>query len=319
MGSLGAASMTILLYCVTYLCVILFLVACMIRVIRYAAAPIHLRWELYPVPHEESERVKHGGSYFETSDWWTKPAHFSLWGELKFMVPEMLFLKGLYEFNRKLWYRSFPFHFGLYLLTGTAGLLFLGAAAAFLAPTFLAGTAGSALQSLYAITGTTGLILSLVGALSLLQRRLSDEKLKTYTTPGDIFNLLFFIVSLGVLSAGILSKPSSAPDMLTLTKGLLSFDGNIDIPLVTAAGLLLSGILVAYIPMTHMSHFIAKYFTYHAVRWDDAANRRGGEIEAKIAEYLAYRPKWAAAHVGADGNKTWAEIATTSPVRESGK
>ena len=32
------------------------------------------------------------------------------------MVPEMLFLHGLRTFNRSLWYRSFPFHFGLYLL-----------------------------------------------------------------------------------------------------------------------------------------------------------------------------------------------------------
>ena len=27
---------------------------------------------------------------------------------------------------------------------------------------------------------------------------------------------------------------------------------------------------LAYIPLTHMSHFVGKYFTYHAVRWDDA-------------------------------------------------
>ena len=42
---------------------------------------------------------------------------------------------------------------------------------------------------------------------------------------------------------------------------------------------MLSALLAAYIPFTHMSHFVGKYFTYHAVRWDDAANRRGGAIE----------------------------------------
>ena len=311
--------MTILLYCVTYACVVIFLLACLMRVLQYARTPLHLRWELYPVPHEASDRVKHGGSYFETSDWWAKPRHFNLWGEMKFMVPEMLFLKGLYEFNRKLWYRSFPFHFGLYLLMGTAALLFAGSAAAIFAPGLMAGSFGFIFQLLYTIIGTAGLISTMAGALGLLQRRLTDEKLKTYTTPGDIFNLLFFIVSLGVLSAGFLSKPPSAPDMLTLTKGLLTFDSVMEIPLVTAVGLLLLGILVAYIPMTHMSHFIAKYFTYHAVRWDDSPNRKGGRIEAKLAECLAYRPRWAAAHVGADGNKTWAQIATANPVRESEK
>jgi hypothetical protein len=65
--------------------------------------------------------VAHGGSRFEEIDWLTKPTRFRLMGQLKFMIPEVLFLKGLYEFNRKLWYRSFPFHFGLYLLGGTRG------------------------------------------------------------------------------------------------------------------------------------------------------------------------------------------------------
>ena len=36
-------------------------------------------------------------------------------------------MKGLCEFNRKLWFGSFPFHFGLYLLIGTLALLMLGA------------------------------------------------------------------------------------------------------------------------------------------------------------------------------------------------
>jgi len=56
--------------------------------------------------------------------------------------------------------------------------------------------------------------------------------------------------------------------------------------------------------MTHMSHFIAKYFTYHSVRWDDKPN-------VNLAAYLAYRPAWSATHVGA--GKTWAEIATANP------
>ena len=111
-----------------------FLLACIARIVMYARAPLHLRWELYPVPHEEPGRVKHGGSRFEEVDGWTLPIRFGFLGELKFMIPEMLFLKGLYEFNRKLWYRSFPFHFGLYLLTGTLGLLVSGALFSLFAP-----------------------------------------------------------------------------------------------------------------------------------------------------------------------------------------
>jgi nitrate reductase gamma subunit len=85
------------------------------------------------------------------------------------------------------------------------------------------------------------------------------------------------------------------------------------VPLLLGAGLVLAAALVAYVPLTHMAHFIAKYFTYHAVRWDDRINCRSGALETKLTGYFAYRPTWAAAHVGADGKRTWAEIVTTNP------
>ena len=107
--------------------------------------------------------------------------------------------------------------------------------------------------------------------------------------------------------------------MLAIIVGLLTWNTALEIPGLLAAGLFLTSLLVAYIPLTHMSHFIAKYFTYHAVRWDDAPNRRGGKLEARLAEYLTYRPTWAAAHMGADGKKTWAQIATTNPAQEGKK
>lgn len=311
--------MTIFLYLVVYAATAVFLLACIVRVVMYARAPIHLRWELYPVPHEEPDRVKHGGSRFEEVDWWTQPIRFRFLGELKFMVPEMLFLKGLYEFNRKLWYRSFPFHFGLYLLIGTLGLLGSGALFSLFAPAAFPAALAYALRLVSAMTGAAGLGLAMLGAAGLLVRRVTDPSLKVYTTRGDIFNLIFFLTAFGVLSAGCLLRTSPAPDMLAIILGLLAWDTALEIPGLLAAGLILASVLVAYIPLTHMSHFIAKYFTYHAVRWDDAPNRRGGKLEMRLAEYLTYRPTWAAAHVGADGRKTWAQIATDNPAPEGKK
>jgi hypothetical protein len=61
-----------------------------------------------------------------------------------------------------------------------------------------------------------------------------------------------------------------------------------------------------------MSHFIAKYFTYHAVRWDDAPLKDRERMAVQVAQYLTYRPRWAAAHVGSE-KRTWAEVATSSP------
>jgi nitrate reductase gamma subunit len=100
-----------------------FVLCCGLRVAKYARAPEHLRWDLYPVAHEPGRA--HGGSHLEQKDWWTKTRHKSHWGAISFMALEILLLKGVWENNRKVWWGSLPFHWGLYiLLLTTAGLLF---------------------------------------------------------------------------------------------------------------------------------------------------------------------------------------------------
>ena len=42
-----------------------------------------------------------------------------------------------------------------------------------------------------------------------------------------------------------------------------------------ALTIVLASLLVAYIPLTHMSHMFMKYFLYHNVKWDDVPNRPG--------------------------------------------
>jgi nitrate reductase gamma subunit len=307
--------MTSLVYGTIYAAVAVFLIACLVRTLRYARAPLHLRWELYPVAHEERRRAQYGGSYFEELDWWTQPAGFNLLGELKVMAAEIVFLKGLWEFNRKLWWRSFPFHFGLYLLIAAILLLLLSALLVMFAPGLMVGAVGMLLHWLYTLSGLAGAALVMLGALGLLHRRLTDQALKTCTTPGDILNLAFFVVTIGVLAAGYLFRGPASPSTLTVVVGLVTFDSSVGIPGLLAAGLILGSLLAAYIPLTHMSHFIAKYFTYHSVRWDDQPYLRGGDLGRKIAEYLAYRPTWAAPHIQGDGKKTWAEVVMTNPAQ----
>jgi nitrate reductase gamma subunit len=305
--------MSLVISAVVLASALVFVVGSIVRAIRYARQPIHLRWDLYPVPHEDPQRVAHGGSYFEEGDWWAKPGKFHLLGELRFMVPEMLFMKGLWEFNRPLWRRSFPFHAGLYLVIGTVKLLLLTVLLDLFLPGLTGGAVGTILHWLYTVTGFSGVILAICGAATLLHRRLTAEDLKTYTTAGDIFNLCAFILALGLLLAGFLLRGPDFPGTMTLVRSILTFNINVKIPGLLAVGLILSALLAAYIPFTHMSHFIAKYFTYHAIRWDDRPLRPGDRIEKKLAEYLTYRPTWSARHVGADGKKTWAEVATTNP------
>ncbi len=228
------------------------------------------------------------------------------------MAREILLLEGLRDANRKLWWRSFPFHVGLYLLAATVGLLAVAAPVRVVA-TLSAGW--PLLHAAYRVTGTTGLVLLLVGAAGLLHRRLTDPALGPYTTPADIFNLLFFLASAGLLAAGALTRPAGSPGFADIVVGLLTFDTSVRVPPLLAAGVCVSAVLVAYIPLTHMSHFVAKWFTYHAVRWDDAPAHGDRRLAARMAENLAYRPTWSAPHVGADVRRSWAEVATTNPAQ----
>ena len=306
-------SMVAALYVVIYLGILVFLIASAARAVSYARQPLHLRWELYPVPHEDPERVKHGGSYFEEVDWWTKPSKFNWVTEMKFMVPEILLLKGLWEFNRPLWFRSFPFHFGLYLLIAAVKFLILAALLAIFLPSWMEGVLGTVLVGLFSICGAVGAGMAVAGAFGLLMRRLRDPNLQNYTAPGDIFNLLFFIVAFGLLIAGYALRGPDYPGTLAMAKGLLTFDTSLQVPGLLTAGLVLTALLIAYIPLTHMAHFVAKYFTYHSVKWDDMPTSRAQAMQKKLAEYLTYKPHWAAPHIAGDGVKTWADIATTNP------
>jgi len=73
----------------------------------------------------------------------------------------------------------------------------------------------------------------------------------------------------------------------------------------------LASLLVAYIPLTHMSHFFTKWFMYHDIRWNDEPNFVGGKIERQITKALQYPVSWSAPHIRGDGKKNWADVATS--------
>ncbi len=161
-----------------------------------------------------------------------------------------------------------------------------------------------------------GAVLVIAGAILLLIRRINDPALKNYTKAGDISNLLFFILTFAVLITAHWMGNSTSASISDVIRALFRFDRTIIVSPLLASGLLLASALAAYIPFAHMSHFIGKYFTWHSVRWDDERNERDGAMESKIGASLGYRPTWAAPHVGADGEKSWAEIASSKPEEE---
>ncbi len=303
---------------VTYASVAVFVIAVLVRFVKLSSLPVHLRWEVYPVAHEKG-RASYGGSYFEEPEWWSKPREISRLGELMVMIPEILLLAGVWEHNKRQWLRSFPFHFGLYLLIGMLGLLMAGGigSAAGMDVSADGGLVGKALFHLTYLLGYAGLVLALIGTLALLVRRLSDEDYREYTKKGDYFNLLFFAVALGVsLAAHALADPQFA-GLRTYFQHLVTFDLSLqtaDIsawPALTAAEIVLGSLLVAYIPLTHMSHFFTKWFMYHGIRWGDEPNFKGSKLEGQIQEALSYPVSWSAAHIRGDGKKNWVDVATS--------
>ena len=307
-------------YVLSYVCIAVFIGATGFLIYRQINLPLHVRWEIYPVQHETTARVAYGGSYMEEVNWWKKPHKNSRIQELKYMVPEILFLRGLWKENRSLWWVSFPLHFGLYLMIATVGLLLLHAC--FTLGRFSAFVTGGAinlmLSGLIVATGWSGLILGNIGSLGVLYRRLTDRELRDYSSFADYFNILFIVLFfLSALVTCLLGDPFLEGARAYMF-GLLTAGSslNLYVPGQNVAGILTivsASLLVAYIPLTHMSHMFMKYFLYHNVKWDDAPNRPGGLMEAAIINNLERKPTWQAKHIGADGHKSWRDISSSTP------
>jgi nitrate reductase gamma subunit len=308
-----SASVLILL---SYGLLAVFVVAFVLRSAKLARMPVHLRWELSPVPHEKG-KGGYGGSYLEEVDWWTKPREKDHLSEILYMGKEILFLKALWEHKRSLWWFSFPFHFGLYLLTVALGLLVLGAAAAALG---IAGPGFGMIAYGLPLLAGVGYALGAVGAVGLFVTRLTDAGMKNSTSPMTYFNLLLL---LGLFGTGLWAIAAQGPfhlEALGFVGALFSGGsaGVVSTPL--AAHVLFAGVFLAYLPFTPMMHFVAKYFTYHKVRWDDEPVASGSKLDRELKKLLGQTPTWAAPHVGADGKKTWVDIAMdTGKKVEAGK
>lgn len=298
----------------------MFIVVTGYRVYRQLTLPVHLRWEIYPVQHEPTDKLAHGGSYMENLNWWKKKQEGSLLNELKYMTPEILFLRGLWKENRSLWWVSFPFHFGLYLMMSTFCLLILHT---FLVlwggEAFLAGGAiRTLLDGLIVFVGWTGLVLGVIGSMGTFCRRLADPELRIYSFFADYFNiLLIFFFFLFSFLACVFGDPL-LEGAKAYVFGLLTGGGSLNSygpgqSVFGGTAIVFASLLVAYIPLTHMSHMFMKFFLYHNVKWDDVPNSRGGRIEAAVIKNLELKPTWQAKHVEADGQKSWKDIASSSP------
>jgi nitrate reductase gamma subunit len=312
--------MDVVLQLLTYASGLVFAVAFAVKLIRYATMPMHVRWELYPVPHEGKAW---GGSFYEELDHWKKARHKDHWAQYRFMLPEILFIKALYEDNRPLWYWSFPFHMGLYLCLGGLVFLVIGAIleAAGLPPS--ASALATFVQALTQVFGVVGFIFGAVGAIGLVIKRMTDPVLTEYSAGIDYMNLIWLgaIFVTGFLVW--LADPTFTVSRQYLVS-LITFkpvSKVLEKPMTTlhVVNLLLFAGFWAYFPFTHMTHMISKYFMWDKVKWDDSPNVGDAAVGEKIKTYLGYPVSWSAPHIGSEGKKTWADVATENPWEKEAK
>lgn len=286
-----------------------FVVAVVWRSLRYARAPVHLRWELYPVAHERG-RAGYGGSVFEEPQWWLPPRRPDHQAALRAMAAEILLLAGVRHHNPGLWRRSWPFHLGLYLLIVWL-LLLVAAGLVQLLGLSAANNLGRALVLATNACGFPGLVLGFTGAVALLWRRLSDRGLRAYNAPSDFLNLGVFLAWMGVALAVHAAEGGFASLRAVNAALLAGKPAPLTAPLALELGL--GAAILVWLPLSRMFHFVAKYFLYHRVRWEDAPNPRGGALEGRLQQAMNYGVGWRGAHVA--GARTWGEAAA-GPRRE---
>jgi nitrate reductase gamma subunit len=283
--------------------------------IKYSKLPRHLRWDLYPVPHQGPE-----GSKYQKVDFGKLKPHISLFHELKEMSQEMIFIKKIFINKPIVWAGSFPLHAGLYL--GIIWALLLGAGAiAELAGASVSSVSSSVfLKSIYFSTIVVGagvFIAGLFGSLFMLGLRLMNEDMRLMSNASNFINLFVMIFLYGTgLAAWIFADPAFSI-MRTHAASLLIFSpANVTNPLIVLQLLALCVFLI-YLPFSRMMHFVGKYFFYHNIMWDDEMMKPGSAMENDIVSYLHYKMTWSAPHIKQGG--TWVDQVTDDKPKEGEK
>lgn len=294
-----------------YLSFVFCVVITILKVSKYARAPMHLRWELYPVPSEEEH--EHGGSYLERPEWWKTDIKEEKGSELIDMFKEMIFIKRLYNSKRTQWYFSFLFHGGIYLLLIWFVAIFIGSLFELLKIT--SGILFTAFFYASLVLGYIGISITFIGAVGLIALRATDKKINYLSAPVDYFNLSFISLIMLSMISSLFYDPyfnyaRSFLAYLISGNGLLIGFKQPALPVASSITVLLACLFLLYLPFTKMTHFLGKYFTYHKVQWDSRPNMVAERFDEKklelVKKNLDLTVPWDAPH--APKGKRWDEV-----------
>lgn len=244
----------------------------LVKAWKFAHMQLHARLDLYPVPKEGGGRAAYGGSYMEEPEWWTKPRKIDRVNETIDIMKEMLFIKKLFVHQRVLWWASYAMHLGIYIMLGWSVLLLVSVV---WHPAWYV--------LMISIVGVVGFVLPIVGCVLLLVRRVSDRVLAKYTTPLEYFNIVLLLT---VLVTGAYAWLFVASPFEVATQ-VFSLSAT-SLPPIVLVHLVLLGIMFLYIPLSKMSHYVGKFFSFRTVLWDNDPNLPGTSVERRFTDAAAH-------------------------------
>ena len=296
-------------YIITWISYLFIIAAYAYKVVKIARMPLHLRWELYPIPHEKGYR--HGGSYLEESEWWNKPREKNTFRSVLYLLKQYFLFNGYFRKKRTYWLSLYPWHVGFYLIVLFHILTFFGAVAMVAGGITISSASASGLgvafYYLILVVGVSSFILGSVGSIGMLIARQTNRGLKDYASPMNYFNYVFFLI---VFLSGLFSWAFFDPTLSAYRefwKGLITFN-YASVEPATYTHIALFSLFLVYLPFTRSTHYITILFAYFGVLWGDKPNRRGGEMEKEITGLLEKHAHWSAPHT--QSGKKWSEIAT---------
>ena len=302
----------------TYFSYIFVVVVYVVKVVKVARLPKPLRWELYPVPHEIG--YKYGGSYYEELEWWKKERKTSRFRDIWTKLSHYLTFSSYFGRRKEYWFGLFPWHIGFYtivmfhILSAFSAILIVTTGMTISASSI--NIIGVILYYLIIFMAACSFILGTIGSIVLLILRVFDRDLRTYATPSNYFNYIFFLaVFVSGLIAWIFYDPTFS-GYREYWVSVLTFSYMIPAP-GEYIHIMLFSVFLVYLPFTRSTHYITNIIAYFGVLWDDKPNVGGNIPQEKIKEALARPVSWSADHI--QKGKTWADVASSMPEETKGK
>lgn len=299
----------LILQTLIYCAAIVFIVGMIVRILRIAKSPLHLRWELYPVPHVK-QKSQYGGSELEDLPWKAEVKKKDILNEVKSTAEEILLLKAVKQANMPLWKATYLFHLGLYAFFANKIIIILSVLINIIFGVDSTNTILSIIAYPVFWIAVLGSMCGIAGSVTLFSRRVSDDGLRKYSTGGHFFDIAIIAFIFITLLRWALSSQTFVADIFQTIKSLLLFTPIPVLPDIAIANFIVVCIFLMYMPFTHLSHMILKYFSYHKMRWDDEIYKPGSSKNKEIIAQLNQEVAWSAPHIApGETRTTWLDIA----------